>query len=31
MDWAVVKKKTDLIEKRKQEIMMRKRINDVKG
>ena len=31
IDWAIVKRKSDLVEKRKREIMMRKRIKDVKG
>lgn len=30
-DWAIVKRKTDLINKRRMEIMGRKHIKDVKG
>jgi hypothetical protein len=31
IDWSTVKRKTDLIDKRKREILMRKKIKDVKG
>jgi hypothetical protein len=31
VDWAIVKRKSDLVDKRRREILMRKRIKDVKG
>jgi hypothetical protein len=31
VDWSIIKRKADLVDKRRREIMMRKKIKDVKG